>query len=420
MSDNSDPLSATSILAGAFSGLTEEALAALKRVAQPRNYPPNSLICRQGEVAETFYVILEGTVAVEQHLPAGEARLLGLLRPRDYFGELGLLDGEPRMADCRTMVASSLLEITQADFDNFLAQSPTVGNALLRRMLTNMRTLEKLSTEDLRAKNQALQQAYDELKAAQAELVAKEALERELAIAAGVQRSLLPGALPDQGAYRFAGHVTPAKLVGGDLYDVFDIDEEHIGLMVADVADKGIHASLIMAVVRTLFLQEGKRSLSPAEVALNVHQGLLDISTTDDTFVTAFYGVLQRQTGRLAYVIAGQERPLLYRPEQGVMTLMGKGRFLGMLDELTLAEYQTDLLPGDRLLIFSDGVPDAFNLGGEQFGTGRLGVLLGQLGSLPANKLLDKINGRLREWSRHVEQFDDITLVVAEMREKDL
>jgi sigma-B regulation protein RsbU (phosphoserine phosphatase) len=412
-----DPLSATSILAGAFVGLTEETLSALKKVAQPRRFPPNSLICRQGDVAETFYVILEGTVAVEQHLPAGETRVLGLLRPRDYFGELGLLDGQQRMADCRTLVPSSLLEITQVDFDRFLEQSPAVGNALLRRMLTNMRTLEKLSTEDLRAKNQALQQAYDELQAAHAELVAKKALERELAIAAGVQRSLLPGALPARGAYRFAGSVTPAKLVGGDLYDVFDIDAEHVGLMVADVADKGVHASLIMAVVRTLFLQEGKRSLSPAEVALNVHQGLLDISTTDDTFVTAFYGVLHRESGRLSYVIAGQERPLLYRPAQGVMTLMGKGRFLGMLDELTLAEYHTDLLPGDRLVIFSDGVPDAINLQGEQFGTGRLGILLNQFAHLPADGVLDKINDRLQDWSQHVDQFDDITLVVAEMRE---
>ena len=250
--------------------------------------------------------------------------------------------------------------------------------------------------------------------------MAKEALERELAIAAGVQRSLLPGVLPARGAYRFAGTVTPAKLVGGDLYDVFEIDTEYIGLLVADVADKGVHASLIMAVVRTLFLQEGKRSFSPAEVALNVHQGLLDISTTDDTFVTAFYGVLHRETGRLNYVIAGQERPLLYRPAQGVMTLMGKGRFLGMLDELSLAEYHTDLQPGDRLLLFSDGVPDAINFRGEQFGTGRLGVLLGQLGHLPADGLLDKINDRLQDWSKHVDQFDDITLVVAEMKEKGI
>ncbi|MCB0017805.1 MAG: SpoIIE family protein phosphatase [Anaerolineales bacterium] len=420
MLEPEDPVSATSILAGAFIGLTEETLTALKKVAQPRRFPPNSLICRQGDVAETFYVILEGAVAVEQHLPAGEDRVLGLLRPRDYFGELGLLDGQPRMADCRTLVASSLLEITQVDFDRFLEQSPAVGNALLRRMLTNMRTLEKLSTEDLRAKNQALQQAYDELQAAHAELVAKKALERELAIAAGVQRSLLPGALPARGAYRFAGSVTPAKLVGGDLYDVFDIDADHVGLMVADVADKGVHASLIMAVVRTLFLQEGKRSLSPAEVALNVHQGLLDISTTDDTFVTAFYGVLHRETGRLNYVIAGQERPLLYRPGQGVKTLMGKGRFLGMLDELTLAEYHTDLLPGDRLVLFSDGVPDAINLQGEQFGTGRLGILLNQFAHLPADGVLDKINERLQDWSKHVDQFDDITLVVAEMREMEL
>ena len=234
-----------------------------------------------------------------------------------------------------------------------------------------------------------------------------------------MQRSLLPGELPEHPGYRFAGMVEPARLVGGDLYDVFDIDDDHTGLMIADVADKGVHASLFMAVSRTLFLQEGKRSLSPAEVAISVHQGMLDVSTTDDTFVTAFYGVLQRSTGRLRYIIAGQERPIRYRPGVGISVLEGKGRFLGMLDELSLTEYETTLKPGDRLILFSDGVSDATDLRGEQFGTARLGILVNQFGELPAGELMSKIYARLQIWSANAVQFDDITLVITEVRDVD-
>ena len=410
-------LSATSVFARAFSGLTESTMAELKKVAVPRTYPPNTLLCRQGDVAETFYVILAGIVAVEQQLPDGEKRLLGTLKARDYFGEMGLLDGQPRNADCLTLQECSVLEISRTDFDRFIQTSPAVGYAILRKMLTNLRDLDKQSIEELRQKNRALQAAYDELQATQAELVEKEALERELTIAAEVQRSLLPGDLPVHPHYRFAGMVEPARLVGGDLYDVFDIDDDHVGLMIADVADKGVHASLFMAVTRTLFLQAGKQSLSPARVALAVHQGMLDVSTTDDTFVTAFYGVLERSSGRLRYVIAGQERPIRYRPGVGISVLQGKGRFLGMLDELALAEYETFLKSGDRLVLFSDGVSDATNLQGEQFGTARLGLLVNQYGKLSASDLLDRLYTHLQGWSKNVVQFDDITLVIAEVRE---
>ncbi|MCB0058729.1 MAG: SpoIIE family protein phosphatase, partial [Caldilineaceae bacterium] len=118
--------------------------------------------------------------------------------------------------------------------------------------------------------------------------------------------------------------------VGGDFYDVAPLDDAHVGIVLADVADKGFHAALFMAVSRTLFLQEGKHSLSPSAVALAVHRGMMEVSATDDMFVTAFYGVLHRPSGRLTYVRAAQERPLLFRPGVGVQALPADGRFLAV------------------------------------------------------------------------------------------
>src|SRR5690606_2643197 len=110
-----------------------------------------------------------------------------------------------------------------------------------------------------------------ELQAAQLELVEKERLEREMELAAEMQRNLLPAVLPQYPDFVFHAYLAPARHVGGDLFDVRPIDDEHVGLLLADVADKGVQAALLMAVTRTLFFQEASRSYSPREVAYAVH-----------------------------------------------------------------------------------------------------------------------------------------------------
>jgi sigma-B regulation protein RsbU (phosphoserine phosphatase) len=235
-------------------------------------------------------------------------------------------------------------------------------------------------------------------------------------LAATVQRSLLPARLPQYSDYGFAAYLQPARQVGGDFYDVIELDGEHVGLLMADVADKGVHASLFMAVTRTLFLQEGKRSLSPAQVALAVHQGILDVASSADVFVTAFYGVLHRPSGRLTYVRAAQERPLLFRPGRPVEILKGDGRFLGMLPQLELEEFTIYLQPDDRLVLFSDGVTDAVNLNDERYGHERLAAVLVEGGRLEAAALVRHIAGDVAQWSQAAPAFDDLTLVVVEAK----
>ncbi len=225
-----------------------------------------------------------------------------------------------------------------------------------------------------------MQEAYLNLKAAQAELVEKERLERELELAAEMQRSLLPSVLPHYDDYRFAAYLAPARQVGGDLYGVQPLDDEHVALLIADVADKGMYAALLMAVTRTLFMQEAQRSLSPAVVALAVHRGLMTVGDGEDgysmdAFVTAFYGVLHRPSGRLTYVRAAQE----YLPGPSCappcaqVPLPGDLAASGMPPDLALDEQIVTLRPGDSLLLFSDGgVTDAHNVVDESYGLERL------------------------------------------------
>jgi sigma-B regulation protein RsbU (phosphoserine phosphatase) len=150
-------------------------------------------------------------------------------------------------------------------------------------------------------------------------------------------------------------------------------------------------------------------------VALAVHQGMLDVSVTDDMFVTAFYGVLHRPSGKLMYVRAAQERPLLYRPDSGLQELPANGRFLGMFDELDLIEETVVLQPGDRLIVFSDGVPDMVDVNEEPYGYKRLHEVILANGRLSAKELVAAILADLDAFSQHADPFDDVTILIAEM-----
>jgi serine phosphatase RsbU (regulator of sigma subunit) len=372
-------------------------------------------LCHQGEVEHTFYVLVEGRVAISQKLEDGQERLLSIRGPREYFGELGLLDDTPRMASCIAITAVTVLEITEEVFQSVLENSPAVAYSMTRHVVEMLRSNDKLAIVDLTAKNKELREAYQDLQAAQAEVVEKERLEHELEIAASVQRSLLPSILPEYPDLVLAAFLRPARQVGGDFYDAMALDDEHVGLVLADVADKSVQAALFMAVGRTLFMVEGRRSLSPAEVALAVHRGVMEVSPSADIFVTAFYGVFHRPTGILTYILAGHERPLLIRPGDGVHELAGKGRFLGMIDPLELTEETFQLQPGDRLLIFSDGLPDSTNDRGQQYGYERLLKFLKGNEDLSAVDLVERLARDVTLWSGSTPAFDDLTLLALEV-----
>lgn len=409
----------TSIFRSIFKGLDERALDTLRELAELRTYPPETVLCHQGKVEHTFYVIVEGMVAISQVLEDGQERMLSILRPRQYFGELGLLDDTPRMANCVTITTTTVLEITEEVFQTVLESSPAVAYSLMRHVVDMLRNTDKLAIADLTDKNQELQLAYEELKAAQADLVEKERLERELEIAANVQRTLLPTKLPELDDYRFAAFLSPARQVGGDFYDAMVLDDEHVAVLLADVADKSVQAALFMAVTRTLFMVESRRAISPARVAAEVHRGVMDVAPSADIFVTAFYGVLHRRSGRLTYVSAGHERPILIRANGKVDQLAGNGRFLGMLDPLELAEFSIELRPGDRIVVFSDGVPDAVGEAGEQYGYGRMLEYLALNKALPVKFLADGLASDVAAWRGSAPAFDDLTLLILEMTPKD-
>ncbi len=395
-------------------------LASLRDIAAAHTYPPDTILTHQGQTEHTFYVIEEGQAVVLRRMEDGSEQVLNTLGPRQSFGEMALLDDNPRLATVRTLTETRVLEITADSFRTLLGHDPELAMHITRRVLANLRTLDQNAIQDLRAKNALLQRAYLDLQAAQAELVEKERLERELELAAEMQRSLLPARLPRYDDYEFAAYLAQARHVGGDLFGVQPLDDEHVGLLIADVADKGMYAALLMAVTRTLFMQEAQRSLSPAEVTLAVHRGLMTVGGGDgdggmDAFVTAFYGVLHRPSGRLTYVRAAQDHPLLLRPGQQPVELPGGGRFLGMIADLSLQEEVATLRPGDCLLLYSDGVTDAHNEQEERFGLARLKRTFQSCQGQGAESRLKQLAAAINQWRGQASAFDDLTMLLVEV-----
>jgi sigma-B regulation protein RsbU (phosphoserine phosphatase) len=395
--------------------LDESALAALLEAAVKKSFAAGEVFVRQGEIGNALYVITNGRVEVSQSLDDGQEIILAIILPGQYVGELALIDQFPRMATCRALTEVTALRFDKPVFDRMMHENPSVAGLVLQHVIRNMRAQDQLIIQELRQTNEALRRAYADLQAAQADLVVKERLEHELALAAEAQQSLLPGELPDLLPFRFAAYQRPARQVGGDFYDVIELDKEHVGLLLADVADKGLHAALIMGVTRALFRTEARRSLSPAAVSLAVHKGLLELDRTKETFLTAFYGILHRPSGRLTYIRAAHEKPLLLRSGVPATTLEGGNRFLGMLDDLTLNEYHITLQPDDRLLLFSDGVPDAINRQYESYGYERLATTAEREQSLPAAALVKAIVDDIDRWTTTAEAFDDLTLLAVEV-----
>lgn len=404
----------TAHIQSAFTGLDEETLATLRKHAEMKTYPPDSVLVHEGEVEDRMYVVTKGRVVITQAIGPSDDRILAFRGPGSYFGEMALITDQPRSASVRTVLDTEVMEVTKEIFDMVFKSSPMLARSLLRTVIMNTREADRAAIVDLKAQHEELAQAYEDLRAAQAELVATERMQRELEIAGDVQRSLLPDTLPEVDNFEFAARFEPARTVGGDFFDVMMLPDGKVGVLLADVSDKGAHAALFMAVTRTLFRSEARRQTDPVAVLQAVHDGLLDVSTSE-MFVTAVYGILDPETRLLRYGRAGHDEPLWVTSKGEASFLGGKGRFLGMwpgepVQEEMLLEFE----PGDCLVIYSDGVTDMTDPSGKEFGAKRLENVVKHFRSRSAEEIAQGLFDRVQDHRKHTESFDDVTFVIVQ------
>lgn len=243
-----------------------------------------------------------------------------------------------------------------------------------------------------------------------------ESIKNDLAIAGEIQQTILPRSFPPfpelTEVVDIYASMTPAKDVGGDFYDFFQIDDERIGLVIADVSGKGVLASLFMAVSRTLLRATALRGVSSAE-CLTYANKLLCKESLDSMFVTVFYGIYHYKTGMMDYTNAGHNPPYLLRGGRTVECLPVASNFVvGVFDDI---EFESNTLTfgiGDTLLLYTDGVTEAFNDKREQFSESNLQDILASMHeSSSAKEVVTSVLQSVKTFSGDYPQSDDITLL---------
>lgn len=254
-----------------------------------------------------------------------------------------------------------------------------------------------------------LQRLYDEVSSRDAEM------RQNMVVAGRLQaRLLLPGAPPGWPEIRWGLHYTPLDPLGGDYYDFVVRNENQMGILIADASGHSVSGAMVAIMARFAFAEVVRHTIRPAEVLAVMNRRLQGL--TDERFVTAFYGVLDRQTREFHYANAGHLPALRCNPRhRQIEELTTRGLMLGIVPNATYEEKTLTLERGDRLCLFTDGVVDSRNVGKETFGLERLKKFLDDQANLSASALAQSLFDRLQDFRSDLPAWDDLTILVAEV-----
>jgi len=246
----------------------------------------------------------------------------------------------------------------------------------------------------------------------QLETVARERLEYEFHLARQIQQTFLPEQMPDFENWELAAYWRPARQVGGDFYDVFKLPNGELGLIIADVSDKGIPAALFMAVTRTLLRAVILEVSSPSKVLRRIND-LLIPENQQGMFVTIVYAVLSLETGKLTYANAGHNPPfLIFSGNQEIKSLNGTGMALGIVENTKIDECVIQLQPDDCLLFYTDGITEAISQQEDLYGDERLCNVFLETHTSPAKNIVKSIEESVFDFMGSNLPIDDLTMLI--------
>ena len=255
-------------------------------------------------------------------------------------------------------------------------------------------------------------------------LLEKNKIDVDIELAANIQRLLLPSEFPDLNQLDIATTYILAQKVGGDLYDVFQLDENRIGIAVADVSGKGIPGSLMMAITQTHLRHFAMSMESPSEVLLAMNKELMAAGMRREMFITFVYAIVDLQANTLTVARAGHELPVVVRMAVDspaiVERVQSSGMALGMVDNRilsrTLKDISVPFLPGDLLFLYTDGITEASNADGKEFSYARLADFLQANMELPMESLNEELLRKVARFSGQEQYDDDLTMVAVKYR----
>jgi len=247
------------------------------------------------------------------------------------------------------------------------------------------------------------------------------ATQTELSMAREIQASMLPSifpAFPDREEFDLYASMDPAKEVGGDFYDFYMIDDDHLGVVIADVSGKGVPAALFMMISKTIIQNFATLGIGASEALKKANESLC-AQNKMDMCVTAWIGILELSTGRMTCANAGHEYPAVCHDGNFALLKDRHGVVLGGMEGMKYRDYEIQLRAGDKIFVYTDGVPEATNESGELFGTDRMIEALNTGAKADPKETLSIVRGSLDAFVGNAEQFDDLTMLCLEYRGAD-
>jgi sigma-B regulation protein RsbU (phosphoserine phosphatase) len=398
-------------------------------------YKSGAELMREGEPGSFAAVILEGEVDVFVTLPTGSVHMATVGSNR-VVGELGVFTDMPRSATVIARTDLVVARIEQHSLMRLSAEYPSIAVAIVRelggRLARMNRSLAHLTyAAEALARDQYDSALLDQLTELPGELAsfgrafagmaseirAKQKRRTEMRAAAEIQQSILPPPWQPIGAAAgvdLHAEMHPAREVGGDFYDYYLIDANRLAFTIADVSGKGIPAALFMAVSRTVM--RGITGRGDLSAGISEANRLLASQNTACMFVTLFHGVLDVTTGALRYCNAGHNPPYLLRADGARSALQATGIALGVEDRASYRCAEINMVPGDSLFLFTDGIPEAFDEAGNGFGVARLEATLDAARGCGPADLVRKVLDDTASLTAGAEQSDDITCLALTFR----
>ena len=346
--------------------------------------PGEDIVTYGASADDGMYIILEGKTEVL----AANGVLISEQESGDVVGELALIKDGTRKATVRAATKVTCAHLSKPVFEGLAESNRKVYGAFLELLYTKTTKI----------------------------VVERERMKSELEIAAKIQSGYLPKSfgkfnkMPD---VHITARMKPAKEVGGDFYDVFQIDENRLCFLIADVSGKGVPASLFMTVAKTHIKNYMSLDMPLAEMADRVNNQLNE-DNEEELFVTVFICVLDVKNHTLSFVNGGHNKPCISRAGGPFEMMDCKVDFVfGMMEDMPYREQKTTLMPGDRFYLYTDGVTEAFNDKEEMFGDGRLVETLNRYSDIAGEPemLLDKMYETIHIFANGADQSDDITMV---------
>jgi serine phosphatase RsbU (regulator of sigma subunit) len=407
-----------------FEGFPEHELQRLAETLHQRHLAAGEVLFHQNDEGHESYLILSGELEVLTELDGSYLRL-AVRNAGELIGEMAVIDQSPRSATVRAVSESTVAVFREEAFYAMLLNNSALAVEMLRRGTRSLRNSGQLMISGLEAKNAELARAYDELKAAQEELIFLNRIQEEMNVARRIQRQFLPDTLPQIPGWQLAALNRGAQAVGGDFFDCIKLPGDTLGLVVADACGKGVPAALFVALTRSLLRAASE---APWLLTQEGHAGMGDILTgalwfTNDyiarvhgesnMFITLFYGVLNPRNATLSYVNAGHNPPLIISHDgERIQELESFNLPLGIIETEAYSATTITLERGSMLVCFSDGITEAMNPAGEPYDDDRFQAELRAHLDMSAEELVNAIERSVDDYAAGAAQADDMTLLI--------